>query len=91
LADQAPPPRVTEVARGRVASIVKRALASGREKYIVKLATDGREFESWSSTKATAAKEFQQTDRDIEIVFMAGKFGLEILALRDPHAPEPPL
>jgi hypothetical protein len=86
-----PPPRVTEIARGRVTSIVKRPLKSGKEKYIIKLRDDGREFESWSSTTATTAKEAQQADREVELLVAPTRFGLQILTLRDPHEPEPPL
>jgi hypothetical protein len=82
---------VTETTIGRVASIARRVLNSGKEKYIIKLQHDGREYESWSLTTATAAKEAQGAERDVELIFKPGKFALEILALRNPHEPEPPL
>lgn len=84
-------PVVTETTIGRVASIARRVLKSGKEKYIVKLQHDGREYETWSLTTATAAKEAQGAERDVELVFKPGRFALEILALRNPHEPEPPL
>lgn len=82
----------TERIIGRVASIARRKIgAQGKEKYIVKLQNDGREYETWSSTTATAAKDAQTAAVDVELVFRPGKFGLEILQLRDPSQPEPPL
>jgi len=81
----------TDRAVGRVASVSRRVLPSGKEKLIVKLANDGREFETWSTTTATAARDAKDAARDVELVFKPGKFGLDILAIRDPHEPEPPL
>jgi len=81
----------TETLIGRVASVARRVLSSGKEKYVVKLTADGREYETWSVSTATAAKVAKEADVDVELVFKPGKFGLELLQLRDPHAPEPPL
>jgi len=83
--------RVTETVTGRVASVARRVLPSGKEKLIVKLQNDGRAFETWSVSTATAAKDAKASGADVELVFTAGKFGLELLQLRDPSIPEPPL
>lgn len=83
---------VTEHVTGRVASIARRPIgAKGKEKYIVRLQDDAREYESWSNSVAVAAKDAQIAERDVELVFKAGRFGLEIVALHDPSQPEPPL
>jgi hypothetical protein len=84
-------PPVHDYVIGRVASVARRVLSSGKEKYIVKLHGEPREFESWSATTATAVKDAKEHDHDVELTFKSGKWGLEIVQVRDPSQPEPPL
>ena len=83
---------VTERIVGRVASIARRPIGdTGREKFVVRLEGGSRTFETWSNSTAVAAKTAKDAERDVELVFKPGKFGLEILQLRDVSQPEPPL
>lgn len=82
---------VTQTIIGRVASVARRVLASGKEKLIVKLVNDAREFETWSKSVATAARDAKDLERDVELLFRPTKFGLDLLTIRNPHEPEPPL
>ena len=84
------PPGALETVVITVKDIRQKPTANGGTKYTV-ITDDDKRFATFKRDVADLAKAAKETGAELEVVYGTSKYGNDIVALRDPNEPEPPL